>query len=228
MLFLILAAVLAALVYLPSVWVRHVMSKNGKELNDLPGTGGELAEHLIKRFELSGIKVEEAEPFRDHFDPQEQAVRLSPDNFNGKSLTAIAVATHEVGHAIQFHRKEKIFELRKKYLPIAHVLNRAGIAIMWSFPVLGLILRSPSAMGIAVGCSLLLQLIGALAYLIILPEEWDASFNKAFPILMEGEYVAEDQLPNIRNVLKAAAITYFASALANVLNIGRWLLLLRR
>ena len=228
MLFLILAAVLAALVYLPSVWVRHVMSKNGKELNDLPGTGGELAEHLIKRFELSGIKVEETEPFRDHFDPREQAVRLSPDNLNGKSLTAIAVATHEVGHAIQFHRKEKIFELRKKYLPIAHVLNRVGIAIMWSFPVLGLVLRSPSAMGIAVGCSLLLQLIGALAYLIILPEEWDASFNKALPILMEGEYVAEDQLPNIRNILKAAAITYFASALANVLNIGRWLLILRR
>jgi Predicted Zn-dependent protease len=83
-------------------------------------------------------------------------------------------------------------------------------------------------MGIAVGCSLLLQLIGALAYLIILPEEWDASFNKALPILMEGEYVAEDKLPNIRNVLKAAAITYFASALANVLSIGRWLLLLRR
>ena len=228
MLFLILAAVLAALVYLPSVWVRHVMAKNGTELNDLSGTGGELAEHLIKRFELSGIKVEETEPFRDHFDPREQAVRLSPDNLNGKSLTAIAVATHEVGHAIQFHRKEKIIELRKKYLPIAHVLNRVGIAIMWSFPVLGLVLRSPSAMGIAVGCSLLLQLIGALAYLIILPEEWDASFNKALPILMEGEYVAEDQLPNIRNVLKAAAITYFASALANVLNIGRWLLLLRR
>ena len=228
MLFLILAAILAALVYLPSVWVRHVMSKNGKELNDLPGTGGELAEHLIKRFELGAIKVEETEPFRDHFDPQKQAVRLSPDNFNGKSLTAIAVAAHEVGHAIQFHRKEKIFELRKKYLPIAHVLNRAGIAIMWSFPVLGLVLRSPSAMGIAVGCSLLLQLIGALAYLIILPEEWDASFNKALPILMEGKYVAEDKLPNIRNVLKAAAITYFASALANVLSIGRWLLLLRR
>ena len=228
MLFLILAAVLAALVYLPSVWVRHVMSKNGKELNDIPGSGSELAEHLIKRFQLTGIKVEETKPFRDHFDPKEQAVRLSPDNFNGKSLTAIAVAAHEVGHAIQFHRKEKIFELRKKYLPIAHVLNRAGIAIMWSFPVLGLVLRSPSAMGIAVGCSLLLQLIGALAYLIILPEEWDASFNKALPILIEGEYVAEDKLPNIRNILKAAAITYFASALANVLSIGRWLLLLRR
>ena len=228
MLFLILAAILAALVYLPSVWVRHVMSKNGKELDDLPGTGSELAEHLIKRFELGAIKVEETKPFRDHFDPQEQAVRLSPDNFNGKSLTAIAVAAHEVGHAIQFHRKEKIFELRKKYLPIAHVLNRAGIAIMWSFPVLGLVLRSPVAMGIAVGCSLLLQLIGALAYLIILPEEWDASFNKALPILMEGEYVAEDKLPNIRNILKAAAITYFASALANVLSVGRWLLILRR
>ena len=99
---------------------------------------------------------------------------------------------------------------------------------MWSFPVLGLVLRSPSAIGIAVGFSLLLQLIGALAYLIILPEEWDASFNKALPILVEGKYISEDQLPNVRSVLKAAAITYFASALANVLNIGRWLLLFRR
>ena len=228
MLLLIIAAILAGLVYLPSVWVRHVMSKNGKELDSLPGTGGELAEHLIKRFELSGIKVEETEPFKDHFDPRDQVVRLGPDNINGRSLTAIAVAAHEVGHAIQFYRKERVFELRKKYLPTANALNRVGIAIMWSFPILGLVLRSPSAMAMAVGCSLLLQLIGALAYLIILPEEWDASFNKALPILMEGDYVAEDQLPRIRSILKAAAITYFASALANVLNIGRWLLLLRR
>ena len=73
-----------------------------------------------------------------------------------------------------------------------------------------------------------LQALGALAYLIILPEEWDASFNKALPILIEGEYVAADQIPKIRTVLKAAAITYFSGALANVFNVWRWLLILRR
>lgn len=219
---------MAILVYCPSFWVRHVMSKYSQELADLPGTGGELAQHLVDRFKLDGIKVEETQPFRDHFDPKDQAVRLSPDNFNGRSLTAVAVAAHEVGHAIQFHRKEKIFELRSRYLPRAQMLNQAGIAIMFSFPIIGIVLRSPWAVGMVIGLSLLLQLAGALAYLIILPEEWDASFNKALPILIDGEYVNEKQFPAIRKILKAAALTYFAAALANVLNIGRWFMILRR
>ncbi len=226
--FIVIGGILAVLVYLPSFWVRHVMSKYSMELEDIPGTGGELANHLIKRFELEGIRVEKTDPMRDHFDPKEKAVRLSPDNYNGKSLTAVAVAAHEVGHAIQFHRKEKIFELRSRYLPTAHALNQAGVAIMWLFPVIGLVLRSPFAVGTVIALSLLLQLAGAFAYLIILPEEWDASFNKALPILMEGKYVEEQQIPNIRKILKAAALTYFAAALANVLHIGRWFLILRR
>ena len=81
--------------------------------------------------------------------------------------------------------------------------------------------------GPVIGVSLVMQLLGALAYLIILPEEWDASFNKALPILIEGNYVT-DQVPKVRSVLKAAAITYFSAALANVFNVWRWLLILRR
>ena len=132
---------------------------------DLPGTGGELAEHLIERFKLDGIGVEETAPLRDHFDPEARMVRLSPDNYNGKSLTAVAVAAHEVGHAIQFHRQEKIFELRKRYIPQAAALNRAGIAIMWCLPVVGLVLAitlSPSVQLLLL--SLILQLAGALTY----------------------------------------------------------------
>lgn len=225
---IILAAVLAILVYIPSVWVRHIMSKHSKELDQLPGTGGELASHLVKRFELNEIEVEETKPFEDHFDPGAKKVRLSPSNFNGKSLTAIAVAAHEVGHAMQFHRHEKIFELRTRYLPLASKLSKAGIGLMFIVPVLGFVIRAPIAVGSVIAVSLLLQLAGALAYLIILPEEWDASFNKALPVLIEGDYIDQSQIPAVRQILKAAALTYFASALASVLNIGRWLLLLRR
>ena len=226
--FFMIFAILALLVYAPSFWVRHVMSKHADELIDLPGTGAELATHLIKRFELSGVKVEETESFRDCFDPHDQAVRLSTANYNGKSLTAVAVAAHEVGHAIQFYRKEKIFELRSRYLPKARVLSQIGVGIMWLFPILAIVLRSPLAVGLIIGTSLVMQLMGAFAYLIILPEEWDASFNKALPILIEGNYVAKDQIPKIHSVLKAAAITYFSAALANVFNVWRWLLILRR
>jgi len=225
---LIVGAVLAFLVYVPSVWVRHIMSKHSREIADLPGTGGELAKHLIERYELTGISVEEAAPNSDHFDPAAATVRLSPDNFNGRSLTAVAVAAHEVGHAIQFHRNEKIFELRKRYLPLANRLKQVGVVLMFLIPLIALLLRSPLAIGGVVGLSLLLQLAGAFAYLIILPEEWDASFNKALPILIEGEYIDPSQLPAIRQVLKAAALTYFAAALANVLHVGRWLMILRR
>lgn len=228
MFLLIIGAVLAILVYVPSFWVRRVMSSNSGEISTLPGTGGELAKHLIERFELDGITVEETNPFQDHFDPRDQTVRLGPDNFNGKSLTAVAVATHEVGHAIQFHRREKIFELRKRYLPTAQALSKVGVAIMFAFPIVGFIVRLPIVIGLVIALSLLLQLAGALAYLIILPEEWDASFNKALPILIEGDYVDESAIPTVRKILKAAALTYFSAALANVLNIGRWFMILRR
>ena len=225
---LIVGVVLAILVYVPSFWVRHIMSKHSKEIADLPGTGGELAKHLIERFELTGIAVEETAPHTDHFDPSGPAVRLSPDNFNGRSLTAVAVAAHEVGHAMQFHRREKIFELRKRYIPLANRLKQVGIVLMLLIPFIALLLRTPLAIGGVIAISLLLQLAGAFAYLIILPEEWDASFNKALPVLIQGEYVEPAQMPAVRQVLKAAALTYFAAALANVLHVGRWLMLLRR
>jgi len=224
----VLGALLAILIYVPSLWVRRVMSRYSVEVPDLPGTGGELARHLIDRFGLHGIGVEETDPLRDHFDPGARMVRLSPDNYHGKSITAVAVAAHEVGHALQFYRQEKIFELRKRYIPQAMALNRAGIAIMWCMPLVGMLLRSPLAVGILIALSLLLQLAGALVYLIVLPEEWDASFNKALPILKEGEYIARQDLPKVKRVLRAAALTYFAGALANVLNLARWLLILRR
>lgn len=228
MLLLVLGVVLAILTYVPSFWVRRVMQKHGDELASVRGSGGELAEHLIARFQLEGIGVEETQPGKDHFDPNDQMVRLSPGNYSGKSLTAVAVAAHEVGHAIQFHRREKIFELRKRYIPRALLLSRLGVGIMLAFPLLAVVLRSPLLLAIVLGLSLFLQLAGALAYLIILPEEWDASFNKALPILIEGEYIQESDVPAIRQILKAAALTYFSAALANVLNVGRWFMILRK
>lgn len=228
MILLVLGLLLAVLAFFPQMWVRHVMKKHHREDPAMAGTGGELAEHLVSRFNLNGIVVETTEEGRDHFDPAAQAVRLSPSNYNGKSITAIAVAAHEVGHAIQFHRNEAIFELRRKYMPMAAKFSKIGVALMVSVPVAGLVLRSPIAIGIVIGLSVLFQLLGALAYLIVLPEEWDASFNKALPILVDGEYISPDQRNGVQKVLKAAALTYFAGALANILNIGRWLMILRR
>jgi len=228
MLLLVLGLLLAVLAFFPQMWVKYVMKKHHRDDPAMSGTGGELAEHLISRFRLEGVIVESTEEGRDHFDPAARAVRLSPSNYKGRSVTAVAVAAHEVGHAIQFHRNEAIFELRQKYMPTAARFSKIGVALMVSVPVAAMVLRSPIAIGIVIGLSVLFQLLGALAYLIVLPEEWDASFNKALPILVDGEYISSDQHRGARQVLKAAALTYFAGALANILNIGRWLMILRR
>lgn len=228
MLYAGLIAVLALCVYLPSLWVRWVMHRHSEAIDDMPGTGGELAAHLLERFDMRDHKVEQTAANMDHYDPGAKTVRLSPNNFTGKSLTAIAVAAHEVGHALQHHRDEEIFKLRERYVPNAKMLGRVGIMILYALPIVGLLIKAPVAVFSLIALSLAMQLAGALSYLIVLPEELDASFNKALPMLAEGNYIQPHHEDAVRAVLKAAALTYFAAALANVLNIGRWLLVLIR
>jgi len=226
--FLLLTLAVLLLALFPSLWVRFVIRKHATPRDDLAGTGGELAVHLLKEYELHDVSVEQTNEGADHYDIVDKCVRLSPSVHNGKSLTAVAIAAHEVGHAIQFGRNEIISVLRVKYLPIASVFKKAGVLMIGAMPIVGILLRSPTAFFLFVGLSLLLQLIGALIYLIVLPEEWDASFGKALPILSKGEYVQEQDIPAVQAVLKAAALTYFARALADLVNIGRWWIILRR
>ncbi len=226
--YILLTVFIALLVYLPSLWIRRVLKRHGQVRDDLPGTGAELATHLIRRFELDGVGVEETTTTGDHYDPEAAMVRLSPAHYHGKSIAAVAVATHEVGHAIQFHRQEAISRLRMRYIPLAMGLKKAGVLIITLLPLIAILVRAPAAIFAVIAISIALQLLGALAYLIVLPEEWDASFRKALPILVDGEYLNEHDLPAARQVLKAAALTYFAGALADLVNIGRWLLILRR
>ncbi|MFK7993327.1 MAG: zinc metallopeptidase [Granulosicoccus sp.] len=213
----------------PQLWIRWVFFRYKADLEDLPGTGAELARHLLRRFEIEAVKVEETTPFSDHFDSEEAAVRLSPDNYHGRSLTAVAVAAHEVGHAIQWHRNEEIFKLRQRFIPLATKLQKAGLALLSLSPVIGIITRHPAGILAPLAGGALMAVCAAATYLIVLPEEWDASFNKALPVLTEGRYVSDAQLPAVKQILRAAALTYAAGALASILQLWRWLpLLLRR
>ena len=226
---LLLILLIGTLVVGPQLWIRWVFMRYSAELPDIPGTGAELARHLLQRFEIEGVVVEETDPQRDHFDSGTPAIRLSPKNYHGRSLTAIAVATHELGHAIQWHRKEPVFRLRQRYIPLALKFQRAGILMLSLSPILGLLTRSPAGVLLPVAGGVLAALCGAATYLIVLPEEWDASFNKAMPILVDGDYIGERQHQAVRTILRAAAFTYAAGALSSLLQVWRWLpLLLRR
>ncbi len=219
---------LLLLIFGPNLWVRYTLKRYSRRLETLPGTGGELALHLVKRFQLEGVVVETTEPMKDHFDPVNNAVRLSPDNFNGQSLTAVAVAAHEVGHAIQFNRKEPVSQLRNRYQGKAFAIQRWGAALLMMLPVITVIFKIPHVTLLTALVGVFIMLSSLFMYFAILPEEFDASFNKALPILIEGEYIDDSQIVPIRRILKACAYTYIAAALADILRLWRWLTIFRR
>ncbi len=222
----VLIILLLLFIFGPNLWVKHVLRKHQKHMDALDGTGSELAHHLIHRFELDGVTVIKGAPGADYYDPQNQIVSLSPEVYEGKSLTAVAVAAHEVGHAIQFYKQEPVSLLRQKYLPLAFRIKQLGMVFLMASPFVGLIFRVPQMALLTIVIGVLTMLVSVLMHIAVLPEEYDASFNKAMPILAEG-YITEEQLPKVKQILKACALTYVAAALADVLNLWRWIRFMR-
>ena len=215
------------LVFMPTLWVRWVMQRYSADLPDLPGTGGELAQHLIERLGLEGVGVETSD-IGDHYDPENRMVRLSEGNWSGKSLTAVAVAAHEVGHAVQHHQNDARLNARTKLIPIVTVLGQLSVGVLTVVPIIGLLTRHPAPTLLIAGIGLSGLLFRMLLHLVTLPTEWDASFGKALPVLTEGKYISPEQEKIVRRVLGAAALTYFAAALADAFNLFRWASLLIR
>jgi Zn-dependent membrane protease YugP len=227
MLWLVLLVLVLALVFGPTLWVHWVMRAYNDHIEGMPGTGGELARHLLERFEVEGVGVESTTQ-GDHYDPADRMVRLSEENFDGKSLTAVAIAAHEVGHALQHHRGDRALAARTALVPWADRIARMSTGVIWAAPVVGILTRHPVPFSALVLAGLSGLLARMLVHLFTLPTEWDASFGKALPVLTEGRYIAPGEEVAVRRILRAAALTYVSAALADVLNLFRWAALLLR
>lgn len=219
-------ALLVGAIAAPQWWVKHAIRKHGVHRPDFPGTGGELARHLLDRFGMDDVGVEATDK-GDHYDPDARVVRLAKDNYDGSSVTAVAVAAHEVGHAIQDHRGESMLKLRNVMARMAVATDLVASVFFYAAPVLGIFVRTPAAFFAMVAIGIGLLAFRVLVHLVTLPVEYDASFQKALPILEEGGYISEDDLPAARTVLKAAALTYVAGALMSLINLAQWLRILR-
>ena len=221
------ALMVLALIFGPSLWVKLVMWRYSSEKPEMPGTGGELAKHLIERFSLKDVEVEVTE-LGDHYDPIEKKVRLSQEHYESKSLTAIAIAAHEVGHAIQDQQGDKRLVTRTKMVPIVDKVARWSVAIIYLSPIIGIITRHPMPFSLL----LILGLSGFIARMMIhaltLPIEFDASFSKALPLLREGNYISQPNEKAVNSILRAAALTYVSAALVDILNLSRWIVILSR
>lgn len=226
--YVLILLLLLALVFGPQLWAKYTFRRYAGELPRIPGTGGELARHLLDRFGMADVPVEKTQPGGDHYDPQARVVRLSPDNYDRKSLTAVAVAAHEVGHAIQHQRNESKLALRTRLVKLAQSAQQLGAGAMLLLPVVMVVTRAPSSGLVMAAIGLGSMASAAVVHLVTLPVEIDASFGKALPVLRAGNYIQPEDQVAVRRVLRAAAFTYVAASLASLLNLARWAAFLRR
>lgn len=211
----------------PQYWAQSILKKYAVSRPDIPGNGAEFARHLIEQMKLSFVTVEQSEQ-GDHYDPVSCKVRLSADNMQHHSLTAVVVAAHEVGHAIQHAVNYRAFHWRNKLVGVAQHAEKLGAGLMLVIPVVGLISRSPAASGITLLLAVLTMLSAVLVHLVTLPVEWNASFSRALPILEKGQYLDRNDMRAARKILLACALTYLAQSLMSLINFWRWIRLLRR
>ncbi|MEM7468864.1 MAG: zinc metallopeptidase [Pseudomonadota bacterium] len=222
---LILILVVSA-IWGPGLWAQYILKKHSTERPELPGNGGELAAHLIEACGLSDVSLEKTDG-GDHYDPMSKTVRLSADNYEGKSLTAITVAAHEVGHAIQDHIGYAPLRWRTRLVGLAQFAEKFGAVVLIAMPLVTVLARTPVASVATLGVGLSIMLVPVIVHFITLPVEYDASFNRALPILHE-RYIPDSEMHHARSILRACALTYVAASLATLLNVWRWIAILRR
>jgi uncharacterized protein len=215
-----IALVLLSIV--PQLWVTGVIKRHGRERSDFPGTGGEFARHLLDGMKLHDVKVERTD-LGDHYDSEAKAVRLMEPHLNGRSLSAVVIAAHEVGHAMQDATGYPPLRARVAMAKKLQWIDRIFPWLMGLSMLLTVIGRSPVLLFMGIGIGLLLRLIGVAMLVLSLPSEYDASFRRALPVLKAGRYISDRDLSAARHILSAAALTYVAAAAMSLINVLRWI-----
>jgi len=223
----LLIGILLALVIGPGLWVRRVMQKYATPADRYGHTGAETARRLLDTLGLKDVGVELADG-GDHYDPQDRVVRLSAGNHQGRSLTAVTVAAHEVGHAVQHANGYRPLLWRTRMVRWLGPVEKTGAMLMMATPLIIGLTRLPTA-GLLVFLGGLLTLgSGVVIHLLTLPTEFDASFGRALPLLRRHEVLYGNDMPHARRLLLAAAMTYVSASLMSLLNVARWWSILRR
>jgi len=180
-------------------------------------SGAEVAHSILSSNGLSHVTVE-SQPghLTDHYDPRSKRVRLSEQVYAGRSVAALGVAAHEVGHALQDKAGFYPMRIRHGLLGPAQL----GSTLAWPLALVGLIFGNPRLLDIGI----LLFSGVVLFHVITLPVELDAS-KRALRHLASTGILNESELPGARKVLNAAALTYLAAAAVAVMNLIRLLIL---
>ena len=200
--------------FVPNLWVNYILKKYNKVLPDMPFTGKELGDKILKEEKIENVLIKSIKQM-DHYNPIEKKILISEDKLNKKSITSIAVVAHEIGHAIQDKENYKPLKLRQKLVEKTFIFQRLGsFLLVIGLPSIFAFTKSPfitfiSAI-IIMGC----LSTNVLIHFITLPVEFDASFKRALPILQK--YVPKANMQQCKSVLRAAAFTYLAQSIVSI------------
>ena len=215
----ILMLIIIVLPLYANIKINSTYSKYSKKQNSGKLTGKEVAEKILEMNGLNNVKVGRINgSLTDHYDPRNKTISLSDGIYNSNSISACAVAAHEVGHAIQDKERYSMLVFRSKLVPVVNFTSRLSSILVFSGFIFDLFNF------ITIGAILLT--VGLFFQLITLPVEFDAS-KRAKEELQKCGLIEKQDTKGATKVLKAAAFTYVAGFLASALQIARLLLISR-
>lgn len=184
----------------------HVPISNGY-------TGAEAARRMLSYYGVSGVEVRRGGAGQDFFDPRTNSVTLSPDAYDGRSITATATACHEVGHACQYAENYTPMKIRGAIVPAVNLASNAWIFLL----MMGIFLHIAQLTTLAI----IMYAAVVIFQLVTLPVEFNAS--RRAMTYMDTIALPQSEQSGAFNVLRACALTYVAAALTSILQL-LWLL----
>ena len=218
--YLILVVPTLILSMIAQIMVKSAFAKYSKVTSTRGITGRDAADLLLKTNNIINVTIEGVGgSLTDHYDPSKKVIRLSEPVLDSSSISAIGVAAHEAGHAIQHALAWGPLGLRSFLVPVANFGSRLGPWIA----IAGIFLSIPLLINIGI----ILFSAAVFFYVVTLPVEFNAS-ARAITILRNNNVLSEQELVGVRKVLTAAALTYVASALTAIMSLLRLVLMSRR
>ena len=194
---------------LSSWYVNHQLKKYEKVPNSRGVTGADVARGMLSYYGIGGVPVQPGGHGQDFFDPRTNSITLSPEAYSGRSITALATACHEVGHACQYAQGYVPMKIRTAIVP---VVNLASNAWMFLF-LIGIVMQIAGLVDLAI----VLYAASIVFAVVTLPVEFDAS--RRAMAYMSSAGMTQDEQSGSFAVLRACALTYVAAALVSVLQL---------
>lgn len=215
MIFILIGLVISGIA---STYVRNTYSKYADTRNNRGFTAWEVSRSILDNSGLRNVVLDRVPGnLTDHYDSQNNILRLSDATYNSTSVAAIGVAAHEAGHAIQDQENYFPLRLRSTLVPVANF----GQGISFPLIIAGVIFGGNQSL---INLGILFFSLTLVFQLVTLPVEFDAS-NRAIAILDQQQLLTPEELDQARHVLRAAALTYVAAAVASFLQVLRLVLL---